>query len=305
MSGGGEAPKDNSVELANIEAQARREAQAREDAEKAEERRRFESSLGSAYNNSILDAQRYFTDRGLDAGEYTGAIQQAASRARGSVPDMAAAPGTYFDNLGATVADQLVSGKRGELQRTLSNLFPSNFATTRIADTSDDAYLDSIYQEQRGTAEEYINNLLNRGVINQTGYQGAQKNLDQQGYGAKAKLNEIGTGFLEKGRSDVNNIANSGRSAASGWELGQEFDPYSYSKQADDYFGNFFSGLGDKIRGALPGSLFSTAGLPNVAGASQGAQNLKFDPAALAGVSTFGEDEEKKNSATRSLLSAF
>lgn len=296
------APKDNSAEMAKIEAEAAR--QAREEAAKqaAEQRARFEGSVGSAYSSAIDDAKAYFISRGLNPDDYIGSIQRGATSARNRIPDLASAPGTYFDNLGATVYDTERGAKRGTLQRDINSFAPEGFATRRIANDSDDATLESILQEQRGTADSYLRNLLDRGVINASGYAAGGKDLDTQSYGARSRLQEIGNQQLEKGRGEATNVANEARSRASNYELGDSFDPFEYGGRLNDVFSNFFANLGGDIRSKVPSGLFSTSGLANIAGAGQGAQNLKFDPNAIAGVN---DDEEDDNTATNNLLSAF
>lgn len=296
------APEDKSVELANIEAQRDREAREREAAQKAEERSRFENSLNTSYSSAIDDARNYFVQRGLDPDNYIGTIQKAATAARNRVPDMAAAPGTYFDNLGATVFDQEQGGQRAQLMRAINSFAGDGFATKRIANDSDDATLEAILAEQRSNADNYIRNLLDRGVITGSGYSAAEKNLNDQSHGARARLNEVGNSELERGRSKANEIANAGRTRASNFNLGETFDPYSVSSELDAAFGDFFKNLGGNIRAAVPAELFSTSGLAGVAGAAQGAGNTAFDPMALAGIMGANDDDDEEE---RALLSAF
>lgn len=290
MSGGG-APKDNSVELATMEQRAAREERERQDRIAAEQRARWEGQLGSSYSNALSDAEQYFQTRGLDPTEYVGHIQKAANRAKGSVPDMAAAPGSYFDNLGAQVWDQLQSGKQSQYLRDINSFAGDGFAQRRISNEVDDPFIEAIMAEQRGTADNYLKNLLDRGVVTQGGYAAGQKDIDQQGYGARARLNEIGMGELEKGRSSLTNIANQGRTAASNYQLGSNFDPFQFSSDIDNTAADFFANLGNNLRAAAPASLFNTAGLGNIAGAAQGQQNTPFLPGVLAGINDNKDDE--------------
>lgn len=296
------APKDNSVELARIEARQAKEAREEQARKDAETRARFESALNSSYNGALDDAKQYFISRGLDPNEYIGAIQQGATSARNKVPDLAAAPGTYFDNLGATVYDQLNEGKRASLQRAINSFAGDGFATRRIASDSDDATLEAILQEQRASADKYLRNLLDRGVITNSGFTAGEADLDNQSYGARSRLTELGNQELESGRTAANNIATEARQRAANFNLGDQFDPYEYSTQLDKSFGDFFANLGNNLRAKVPTGLFSTSGLAGVAGAAQGQQNTKFNPAALAGVT---DDETDDTKATNDLLSAF
>lgn len=301
MSGGG-VPQDNSVELAQMEQQAAREERARRDAADLAARQRWEQQLGSTFNNATTEAEQYFQSRGLDPSEYRGHISQAANRARSNVPDLASNPGTYFDNLGQSVFDTLQSGKRAENLRSINTFAPEGFASRRITNDVDDPFIEAILQEQRGNANTYLSNLRDRGVVTAGGYDAGLRDLDNQSYGAKAKLNELSLGELEKGRSSLSNIANRGRTAASNFELGSTFDPYSYSSEIDTTAADFFANLGNNIRAVAPKALFNTAGLPNIAGAAQGQQNTPFLPGVLAGIN---DNEEDEDALLRSALSAF
>lgn len=295
------APKDNSVELANIEAKQAREA--REEAQRvaAEQRSRFEGSLNTSYSGAVDDARAYFLSRGLNPDDYIGAIQRGATSARNKVPDLASAPGTYFDNLGATVYEGERGAKRGTLMRDINSFAGDGFSSRRITSDSDDATLEAILQEQRQTADNYLRNLMDRGVITSTGYGAGTKDLDTQTYGARSRLSELGNQELERGRGEANSLAAEARQRASNYELGENFDPFEYSGQLDNVFSNFFQNLGSNLRAKVPSGLFSTSGLANIAGAAQGAGNTAFNPAALAGV----EDDEDDETATNNLLSAF
>lgn len=295
-------PKDNSVELANIEAQRAREERERISQQEAEKRSRFEGSLTSAQSGAIDDARNYFLSRGLDPDQYLGTIQRAANAARSRVPDLADAPGTYFENLGATVFDQEQGAQRAQLLRAINSFAGDGFSSRRISSDADDATLEAILQEQRASADGYIRNLLDRGVITGSGYDAAAKNLDEQSYGARARLNEVGNAELERGRGVANNIAAQARTRASNFNLGDTFDPYAVSGELDNAFADFFQNLGGNLRAAVPTGLFSTSGLAGIAGAGQGAGNTAFNPAALAGITAPANDDDEEE---RALLSAF
>lgn len=288
--GGSKAPEDKSAEVAQIEAQAAAEARAAEEAQKAADLQAFNERLNSAHNNAITSASDYFTSKGLEVDPYLDDIYARANSIRGTIPSLDSSPGSYYDNLGQYVFDQAQEGERAKYLRAFDSFAPANFATKRIADTSDDAFIESILAERQAEAEQYVRNLLDRGVVTNSGYEAALKDVQGQSSGAKSRLNELGLAELETGRSGLNSIASEGRSSASNYALGSFFDPYDYQAQIDSYAGNFFAGLGDKLRGLAPADLFTTSGLAGIAGAAQGAQNLAFDPAAIAGVS---EDDEE------------
>jgi hypothetical protein len=301
MSGGG-APEDKSDKVAQIEAQQAADARAADAAKAEQQRNLFNSQVNSAYNTALDSARQYFISRGLDPDQYVPQITSTLNSERGSIPDLAANPGTYFTGAGETAYNTARDAQRGQLQRAINQFAPSGFETRKIGDTSDDATLAAILAEQRATADNYVRNLLDRGVINASGFASAESDLDNQAYGAKSRLQEIGNTVLQQGRSKITNLANEARSGAANFELGDNFDPYSYSTDIDAALNDFFTNLGGNIRGLAPTGLFNTAGLANIAGAAMGAQNLKFSPAALAGTSTKEEDD---NANKTNFLSAF
>lgn len=300
--GGSPAPKDNSVELMRMEQQAAREAEERRRQEAAQQRSDFDNRLNSAYNNALGDAEMFFSSRGLDPSQYMSNIQQQANRMRGNVPLLAETPGSYFDNIGATVYDQLSEAQRNQYMRSINNFAGQDFATRRISNDTLNPTVEAILNEQRGSADQYLRNLLDRGVITNTGFQAGQNDINNQGYGARSRLNEVAMGLVESGRSGANDIANNARRAAESYQLGDTFDPYAYSSDLDNYFSNYFNNLGSNFRAQAPSNLFNTAGLAGIAGAAQGAGNTSFDPGALAGI--FGDNDETEQQ-PRSQLSAF
>jgi hypothetical protein len=299
---GVQAPKDNSVKLFQMEQAAAREAQAAQEKKDAEARARFDSAVGSNYSTAIDDARAYFTSRGLNPDDYMADIQRAATSARNKIPDLAAAPGTYFENLGDTVYTGARDAKRGQFGRDINTFASDGFAKRRIGDTSDDAVLEAILNEQRGNANNYIKNLLDRGVITGSGYNAAMSDLDTQGYSARSKLNDIGMGVLEEGRGNANELAAEARTRAGNYDLGEQFNPFEYSGELDTLFADFLGNLNSNIRSKAPTSLFNTAGLANVAGAAQGAGNTAFNPRAIAG---FLPDQDEEDDLELTALNPF
>lgn len=291
--GGSDAPEDNSDEVARIEAQAAREAREQAEIERRRAQAEFDARLNAAFGSGVTSAEDYFTSRGLDPNDYRGHITTRANQIRSGIPNLAGDPGSYFASLGQSVYDNLKEGKRGQALRGLNTIAPTGFATNRIASTADDELIAAILGEQELSATDYIDNLLRRGVVTAGGHAAAKKNLGSQRAGAQSRLSDIGTGLLESGRSGAENLANSFRTIASNLDLGDIFDPFSKSTELNNYFTDFFSNLGTRLRGAAPTNLFDTSGLAALAGAAQGAGNTVFDPAAVAGI--FGpppEDDE-------------
>lgn len=284
-------PPDRSVELRQLELDAAERARVQQQEEEAARQAELQQLRSAARTSGRGTIEDYFQTQGLDTGQYASSIDSEINRIMSGIAPSDPNPGQYFDSAGAGLYDRLQGANRNKQMNQLDSIFAPNFATKRIPFTLDDPYLGSIEAEQRSSADEIIRNMLDRGVITPTGYQAAQGNLDSQAPGVKARLNEIGTNQLSSGQTDLRGVANEARQTASNLRLGQQFDPFEYSSQADSVFNNFIQNLGNNIRAAAPGNLFQTSGLAAIAGAGQGAQNTPFDPTALAGLK--GEDDQQ------------
>lgn len=288
MSGGGGYPPDNSVQLEQMQEAAAEKERQRQDALAATQKAELAQLRTDAISGAQGSAQSYFTNQGLDYNQYLPYITDEINQLASSVPRDDPSPGMYFKNAGALAYDNAQTSTRGKYGREFDQFAPQNFEYTRVNDQLDDPILQAILGEKRGDADKIVQNMLNRGVITQTGYNADEQNLDKQTDTARAQLNEIGSLALEGGRSNLRDVANRGRSAAQTSTLGESFDPYSYSSQIDSAFNDFVTNLGSSIRGKASAPLFDTSGLAAIAGAGSGAQNTKFNPNALAGI--LGDD---------------
>lgn len=229
-------------------------------------------------------AYEYLAGLGLNPNDYDADLNNKLNEAFSYTADDDPNIGQYINNLGEQVYGQRQDATRNKATRDINTTFAPDFETSRIGDTADDAILSGIQGEQRSKADDYVNNLVKRGVITSSGQAAANKNLDDQGARVRTILDELGRSSLESGRSRLTDIANRGRQAASNLTPGNTFDPNSYVGQANQAFDEFTAGLGDSIRSKVPGDLYDTSSLASIAGSAQGAGNLKFDPSALAGV---------------------
>ncbi len=302
--GGGSAPEDKSAEAARIQADADR--QAREDQRLLDEQnlQRFNDNLSSAYSTGLDSSKQYFQSQGLDPNEYLAAITQNANSAKSRVPQLDASPGTYFEGLGAQTYNQLEEADRAKALRGIDTYAREGFDANRITNSADDAFLLSILEERRASADDYLRNLLDRGVVTDSGYQAGIADLDDQRVGANARLQELGIAELERGRGSLRDIAGQARTAASQARLGDGFDPYSYQSRIDQEQADFFANLSGNLRSVTPDDLFDTDGLAGIAGAAQGAQNTAFDPSAISGIfADSDEDDEDEEEDSEDFLS--
>lgn len=295
------APPDNSLAIRQMEIAQENRRRAEEAAREEQRRQQLAELRTNAGVTGRTSAQDYFRGQGVDPSQYGTQIDSLINSTLAGIGPEDPNPGSYFSNIGETAFNRAQDTARAGYGRTLDQLFAPNFETQRIPWTLDDPYLSAIEAESRATADDYIRNMLERGVITDRGYEAARSDLERQAPGVRSRLNEIGTTTLAEGQGILRDIANQARQGASTYTLGSVFDPYSFQSQADTAFDEFVRTLGDTLRGKAPQNLFSTAGLANIAGSAQGAQNLRFDPGAISG-SRGGTDEEEEDKTPESVF---
>lgn len=237
----------------------------------------------SASGNARTKAMGYFQSHGVDPTQYSGDIDTQIADALSAAPVGDTNLPSYLSGIGESLYSNAQGAARTKAMRDISSLFGPDYINTHIAPTTGSDITAGIYGKQKASADDYINNLFKRGVITSTGVAGAEKGLEDQGARVRKQLEKLRTDALATGKQSLTDIANTGKGAASTLELGQSFDPSVYGSQADQATSSFLGGLSDTLQGGVPGNLFDTSGLAALAGASQGAQNTKFDPKALAG----------------------
>lgn len=293
-------PPDNSMQIRQMEMDEARRQQEAQDAKDAAHKTELAGLRTNARNAAGGNVNQFFTQQGVDPTQFTGDINSFLDNILSGVNPTDENPALAFKDAGQSVFNQLETGQRTKANTGLDRIFAPSFETKRIPFTLDDPFLDSIEAEQRASADSIIKNMLDRGVITQSGFGAAQADLDKQSAGVKAQLNELGTTTIAGGQQKLKDVANQARQDASLLHLGQQFDPFSYSSDADQVFNDFINNLGTSIRSKVTGNLFNTTGLAALAGAAQGAGNTAFNPAAAQGIieddTEDDEDDKTKES---------
>lgn len=288
-------PPDNSLQVEQLRQQEAQKAAEKAAADKKAQEDQLAALRTSSADTARSGAQSYLQQRGVDPTGYASALDQLIQSTLSGISPSDPNPGGSFANFGQTAYNELTQQERDKALRDVNSTFTPDYATTRLPFTLDDPYLSSIEQTQRQSADDIIKNMLARGVITTAGQTAATGELNKQEPGVRTKLQDIGTGVITSGQQKLIDEANQARQAASTLDLGTTFNPGTYTSEADRIYNEFVNSLGDQIKAAVPGDLFSTAGLAAIAGAGQGAQNLKFDPKAAAGIF---EDNSKPKSTT-------
>ena len=171
---------------------------------------------------------------------------------------------------------------RADALNNLSTAFGGD-PNSLVSSSLDDAPITSYFNTQRGKANDYIGNLLKRGVVSQTGSNAGFAALSQQDPKVRTRLNDIGNVLLEQERGKVRGIYGEGANAAGQLTAGQNFDPSSYLSRAQQDVGGFQARLPDALAAQAGSDLFDTSGLSASSGAASGSQNLDYDPYAIPG----------------------
>jgi|SRR4051812_3552342 hypothetical protein len=285
-------PPDNSLAVEQSRQQAAKEAQAAADAKELAHKQELSGLRTSARGGATGSVDDYFSSRGIDPTKYGGQIESQLNNIMSGISPTDENPGSAFTGAGQSIYDTLQTGERTKANDALNRTFSPNYEMTRVPFTLDDPYLAGVEGEQYSNADKIIKNMLDRGVLTDSGYGSAQKDLENQRSGVKSRLNEIGTGLLSGEQQKLRDIAGTARQTAGSLQLGQDFDPSSYSSQADQSFNDFLNSLGDNIRAQVPGQLFNTAGLAAIGGAGQGAGNTAYNPQAASGIVDTKDDTD-------------
>jgi hypothetical protein len=300
-------PPDNSLAVEQQREQAQRDAQAAQDAKDQKHAADLATLRGQVRGGATGTVQDYFASQGVDPSQYQGSIDTQLNNILSGISPTDENPGAAFTGAGQSIWDRLTTAAEAKAGNQVNQVFAPNYEMSRVPTTLDDPYLAGVEGEQYSNADSIIKNMLDRGVLTTSGYASAQKDLENQRAGVKSRLNEIGTGLLTGEQQKLRDLSNTAHQAAGNLQLGQTFDPYSYSKQADQSFNDFINSLGDSIRAQVPGQLFNTAGLAAIGGAGQGAGNTAYNPTAAAGITSDSTDntDQTKPPATSNPNSIF
>lgn len=160
-----------------------------------------------------------------------------------------------------------------------------------------DDTISQILAEQQGSATDYLNRGLARGIYNDVGYNAGQAMLGSDASMGRSDLSTLGTGVIDKYRTNLNEVANNAYQAASGYEPGLKFSLDPYVGEYNHIIANANQNAGGDLRSVLGGkNYFDFSGLTNRAGQAQGALNLRDTD-----VATALAERRRKNSLDRGL----
>lgn len=235
----------------------------------------FQTNRQQAYNDALQSVMQTFQGQGVNPANYMGYITPALQQASNSVPDLASNISSYFPtSLGQTILNQATGDQRTQLGNTLNSFFTPTFANTLLPDSTIDPAVNTILNNQFDPLTAQLTNAMNRGTLNQVGFNAASAKEAQDRAAAQSQLRSLGQNILSTDRTSLGNIASGARSDIANMTLGQNIDPNQYFSQANQQAASDVSGF--------PGALTSAAGnvtfadiqdLLNAGGSVQGATN--------------------------------
>ena len=274
---------------------AQSDAKAATDNAAAEQK--FQDSLNSGYNQFITNANSRIAQRGLDPNDFTSQVLNTANTYKLSVPDLAPNPMSAFSTTGVDdILNSEQSRRSNEYLNKFNTLAPTGFEKTLIPDSAISPLIDEVLNPQYTTQQTSLDNALKRGVLDQTGYNSALTKLGTDRTAALGRLQGIGSNLLATDRSDLTGAANSARTGATNYQLGQVYDPNSMYDQILSTTQSDLDNLKGQFAQQTSGlQLFDPATYLNYGGQAQGAGNT----ASYADLMSAITDNQKKANASR------
>lgn len=152
--------------------------------------------------------------------------------------------------------------------------FGYNYGRSLVPDDIINGTIQSILDEQRGSAQTYLDRGKARGIYNDVGYGAGLARIGNSAEAGRSQLSTMGSDVLNRYRGQANSVRDDAYSTISGLLDGQDFslDPYFAEGQAIGDTARHNAG-GD-LRTTLGGqNFFDFTGIGNAAGAAQGAIN--------------------------------
>lgn len=244
--------QDPNAAVTSQEAIARQQTLQRQQQER-EARDRYTGAREGAINTARSTATNELTRRGLDPSRYGGSLNAEIDRIAGSIPDLDPNPGNYFDPafVGRVLGGEETAA-RDRNTRSVRDQFGTGFERNAVTDTADDAFLDSILDQQFGEARGTLDRARARGDLNDVGYNAATSELDRGRTTGRTTLSGIGDTVLGRYRDELAGIGTNASNAASGWNLGDaDFSVNPFTDQFNQARTRQQGSLEGDVRGAV------------------------------------------------------
>jgi hypothetical protein len=256
----------------------------------------WQTGVDTAYTNALNNINTTLTNAGLDPSQYQDSfvLPTLNTVKSGIQTDSPNAAASFLPTLGETILGNITNTGRNKAETAFNNTFKSDYADTLLPDTGLDTAANTILDEQFNPVGTMLKAALDRGTLNQTGYDAALAKMGQTRTGAFGTVRDLGRNILNEDRGFINDILKGGRDTIASLKPNQAFDPLTYDTQAKTRATSETGSFGGELRGKVGSSKYINIGdLINTGGAAQGA----YSPSAtntLGGAPLTPEEEQKK-----------
>jgi hypothetical protein len=224
----------------------------------------------AALNQAIARAKQTVAGRGLKWDDYAGLFNPLYNDIYNMIPDSDTNPNAWFD---PNEANNILSGQENQQRNQYRQ------TAEGLSQHADPHMLDSIITRIMGDSGQQgmdmLNNGLKRGQFNDQGYQGGLSALEKAKAAAQSKLGGYAQDLVSKYDVQLQDVRNRALQAASGYQLGSNFDLTPFQTEDQDILanaakmseGDLYNLLGDQ-------PLVSLGDIRMGAGTAQGATNL-------------------------------
>lgn len=173
---------------------------------------------------------------------------------------------------------------RADFLRQVGQQFAPGHEYSALPSSLLDDAINDILNEQRGSAEQYLDRGKARGIFNDVGYGAGREALENSASIARSDLSRLGSSVIDQYRTNLDAIGDEAYSTARGWDdtMGSfSLDPYI--NRYNETLGRANTNAAGDLRGLIGGkNYFDFANLSNRAGQAQGALNLRDTDVATA-----------------------
>lgn len=230
------------------------------------------NSLALARARALANAQLAVQGRGLNYNDYSGDINSYLDNIFSGISADDTNPSSYIDpNFADTILNGKQQGARFGYEKQVQK-----YAHSGLDYHSLDSTINSILGDAGKSGEDLIQAGLKRGQFNDIGAAAGETALSKAKAKAQAKLDSTAQDVFNGYDSKFGDLYNRAYTSASGYQLGQDFDPSSFDSEFSrlqdsakiDATGQLYSALGD-------GPLINLTDIRGAVGQGQGSVNLK------------------------------
>lgn len=231
--------------------------------------------LGTAYDSAYDRVTGRFQDRGLDASMYDDDIIDYLTGIRNTVPIDDTNPGQYFaGDLTGSIIDRITNDQTSQYQRQLNQQFGPGFVDNYFDYNYGQDIIADILAQEQDDVNQLLENAYNRGNTTYQGYQSALQRLQDATPGVQERVGDTARGVIEQYRGQLQGVGDTARQNLSTYQLGDTFDPSTFTNQLDSLYQNLQGSFGGDVRNALGNTpLYDFDAILQRANAAQPASN--------------------------------